>query len=63
MLASLVGPEIPGGCEICDAYQTMNPDPEGDGQIWHCTVHHDPSCPQLALHYDDSQVKGSTNAS
>jgi hypothetical protein len=40
----LVGREIPGGCDDCDAYQTIEPDPE-HGTMWHLFVHHDDSCP------------------
>jgi hypothetical protein len=42
MLASMDGAEIPGGCETCEAYQTMSVDGYGIG---HITVHHDDDCP------------------
>lgn len=46
MFGTLVGREIPGGCDTCDAYQTVRPDPVLPG-MWHCTVHHDDWCPTL----------------
>lgn len=42
-LGPLIGREIPGGCDTCDAYQTVHPDPEP--LIWHVRVHHDDWCP------------------
>ncbi len=33
---------ISGGCDDCDAYQTV--EPSGPG-VYVLTVHHDPSCP------------------
>jgi hypothetical protein len=33
---------IPGGCEDCDAYQTVEPTEPG---VYKLTVHHDASCP------------------
>ena len=47
LLAAAVGRDIPGGCDQCDAYQTVDPDPFGEDQMWHCTVHHDEGCPEL----------------
>lgn len=47
MFAAAAGREIYGGCELCDAYQTMHVQPDTDDQIWHFTVHHDPGCPVL----------------
>jgi len=41
---SLEGAEIPGGCDFCDAVQTVEPVKAG---IWLPTVHHDPRCPTL----------------
>ena len=46
MLAPLVGMEIPGGCDHCDAYQTVDEDRELPG-VWHMRVHHDDWCPFL----------------
>jgi hypothetical protein len=37
----MAGQRIPGGCDACDAYQTMG---ERDG-IFIITVHHDSWCP------------------
>ena len=37
---------IRGGCDKCDAYQTMKPDPVHEG-IFYLEVHHDPECPFL----------------
>jgi hypothetical protein len=48
ILRRLFGPRdgegIPGGCEYCDAYQTVESVSEG---IWRMTVHHDEWCPWL----------------
>lgn len=41
MAASLDGAQIPGGCDTCNAYQTMRPVDTGITQI---TVHHDNWC-------------------
>lgn len=43
-LGPLDGGEIPGGCELCDAYQTVRPVEAG---VWDITVHHDDWCPVL----------------
>jgi hypothetical protein len=45
MLAPLDGRQIPGGCDTCDAYQTVRPLTAG---VWNITVHHDDECPTLA---------------
>lgn len=37
---------IPGGCDQCDAYQVLTPDPVHDG-IYHLQVTHDDGCPFL----------------
>jgi hypothetical protein len=42
-LSSLAGKEISGGCETCDAYQTVR---EVQPGIWSLTVHHDDDCPE-----------------
>ncbi len=42
-LDAKTGHRIPGGCDDCDAYQTMT---KQDG-IYHVTVHHDDTCPWL----------------
>jgi hypothetical protein len=43
LLAALDGAHIPGGCDDCDAYQTL--ETEGSG-VSVLTVHHDASCPR-----------------
>lgn len=45
-LAQLAGVEIPGGCDDCDAYQTLAMDDRWGGFV--LTVHHDDWCPRLA---------------
>lgn len=45
----LAGQRIPGGCEDCDAYQVMEPDPKHP-MIVRITVHHDDTCPWLRKH-------------
>jgi hypothetical protein len=42
ILGPLDGTEIPGGCDHCDAYQTVKPVTAG---VWSVTVHHDDDCP------------------
>jgi hypothetical protein len=44
ILGPLDGAEIPGGCDNCDAHQTVRPLEHG---VWNVTVHHDPWCPTL----------------
>lgn len=39
---ALDGGRIPGGCDQCDAYQTVAPITAG---VWTITVHHDDWCP------------------
>jgi hypothetical protein len=45
ILGPLDGARVPGGCEVCNAYQTVQPDAPG---VWMIRVHHDDWCPQLA---------------
>ncbi len=35
---------IPGGCDDCDAYQTID---ASQAPIYRITVHHDDTCPTL----------------
>ena len=42
VLGPLDGARIAGGCDHCDAYQTVGVVEAG---IWTLTVHHDESCP------------------
>jgi len=44
VLGPLDGARIAGGCDTCDAYQTVKPDGAG---IWRITVWHDPDCSTL----------------
>lgn len=44
MFGPLEGGRIPGGCESCDAYQTVEPI---RADIWRITTHHDDTCPWL----------------
>lgn len=46
-LGPLDGQKIPGGCDHCSAYQTVDPAALG---VWLLTVHHDDGCPVLAAH-------------
>jgi len=41
-LAALAGLKIPGGCDHCDAYQTIS---ELAPMVTKITVHHDEWCP------------------
>ena len=47
MLGALDGARIPGGCDHCDAYQTVQPIVAG---VWQITVHHDDHCPTEPNH-------------
>ena len=40
----MVGRRLPGGCNDCNAYQTMT---RVDDGLYVLTVHHDESCPVL----------------
>jgi hypothetical protein len=43
-LDAMTGHRIPGGCDDCDAYQTVT---HADAGVYVLTVHHDDTCPQL----------------
>lgn len=43
-LAALVGRRLPGGCDDCNAFQTVE---QRDVHLFVMTVHHDDSCPWL----------------
>jgi hypothetical protein len=43
----LDGQRIPGGCDSCNAYQTVEPI---EAAVWRVTVRHDDDCPFLARH-------------
>jgi hypothetical protein len=47
MVNQLGAARIPGGCDHCDAYQTMDKDPDHP-RIFHLRIHHDDWCPFLA---------------
>lgn len=40
---------VPGGCDHCNAEQTVAHHPRLKG-MWKLTVHHDHDCPWLAAH-------------
>lgn len=42
MLGPLEGARVPGGCDYCDAHQTVEPVAAG---VWMFNVHHDEWCP------------------
>lgn len=44
ILGPLDGARVAGGCDHCDAYQTVQPRTAG---VWDLYVHHDDSCPVL----------------
>ncbi len=44
-LGPLEGARVPGGCDACDAYQTVMPIAAG---AWSIAVHHDDGCPWYA---------------
>lgn len=39
--SALVGHKIPGGCDECDAFQTVTEESVG---VWSLVVHHDDDC-------------------
>lgn len=43
-LDSMLGRRLPGGCDDCDAYQTMS---RRADELFVLTVHHDDTCPRL----------------
>lgn len=45
LLGPLEGARITGGCDHCDAYQTVSPVAAG---VWSIAIHHDDWCPVLA---------------
>lgn len=47
MLGPLDGARIAGGCEVCDAYQTVEVVSLG---VWLNVVHHDDDCHVLAAY-------------
>jgi hypothetical protein len=51
MVAPFVGKQIPGGCDYCDAYQTIEPIPGfEDTGAWINQIHHDDWCPWWIRH-------------
>jgi hypothetical protein len=46
LFGALAGMRIPGGCDTCEAYQTL----ESHEGIHVLTVHHDNGCPTLRRH-------------
>jgi hypothetical protein len=44
-LEHLTGRRLPGGCDDCNAYQTVR---RVDGRFYVLTVHHDDTCPALS---------------
>lgn len=44
VLGPLDGARVHGGCDTCDAWQTVAPTAPG---VWTLTVHHDNDCPHL----------------
>lgn len=52
ILGPLDGARIPGGCDHCDAYQTVEPLSPG---VWSLGIHHDDWCPLLAAICNDNR--------
>jgi hypothetical protein len=48
-LGGLAGLRIPGGCDDCDAYQTVD---TRHAPIYRITVHHDDTCPWYRQHQE-----------
>lgn len=51
-LGALDGERIPGGCDFCEAYQTVTPVVSG---VWNITVHHDEWCPWFVKRQEHEQ--------
>jgi hypothetical protein len=49
-LGPLVGVQIPGGCDLCDAYQVVE---KVESLWWHVHVYHDDWCPWWLAHQAD----------
>ncbi|MGI8578525.1 MAG: hypothetical protein ACR2KG_11590 [Nocardioidaceae bacterium] len=47
---------VPGGCDDCDAYQTLTK----QHGIFHITTHHDDTCPWLAARESRHQQETDT---
>lgn len=47
VFSQLAGQTIPGGCDFCNAEQTIRAEPGYPG-VWRMTVAHDDDCPWLA---------------
>lgn len=45
ILGPLDGDQLPGGCDSCEAYETVEPSTAG---VWKLVIHHDDACPVLA---------------
>ena len=45
LLGPLDGGAIPGGCDTCEASQTVEPLAPG---VWRLNISHEPTCPTLA---------------
>lgn len=50
VLDAMTGRRLPGGCDDCNAYQTVTT--QGGG-LYVLTVHHDETCPWLHDHDDE----------
>ena len=50
--ASIGDQRIPGGCDDCDAFQTLT---KQSDSIFSVTVHHDATCPWLASRESDHE--------
>lgn len=55
LLSPFVGHQIDGGCDTCDAYQTVE---QIDSGSWIIHVSHDDRCPVLARHQEADRRNG-----
>ncbi len=49
-MAGLEGMRVPGGCDDCSAYQTVD---ASQAPIYRVNVHHDASCPSYRAMLED----------
>jgi len=54
LFGPLDGGQLPGGCNLCDAFQTIEPATIG---VWTIIVHHDNGCPRFAVIEGDENVR------
>ena len=57
VLGAITGRRIPGGCDDCTAYQTVQQHTPG---VFVLTVHHDDTCPAYRQHLNRTERRRRT---